>query len=259
VIFLGFSAAMLLAIPLGILCGTFDSLAKLTEPFVDFVRYMPPPTFGALMLAIWGLFDAPKIAIIFIGCFFNMVLVTGNTTRTLDVALLEAAQTLGARRLSLITHVIVPGVLPGIYKDIRICLGAAWTFLTAAELVGNMSGLSAFINQQQKHQHFDNVYAGIIVIGLIGFVIDQALAFLGTLLFPWTPEANHKARRWFRWLGFLTSPVEGSHPEPATEEELRAAELRRLRAQHPELAALADAKAAVAAKHPPVPGVAYVR
>ena len=200
VIFWGFSAAMVLAIPIGIFCGTFDLAAKLTEPFVDFVRYMPPPTFGALMMAIWGIFDAPKIAIIFIGCMFNMVLVTANTTRTLDVSLLEAAQTLGATRLSLITHVILPGVLPGIYKDVRICLGAAWTFLTAAELVGNMSGLSAFINQQQKHQQFDNVYAGIIVIGVLGFVIDQTLAFIGTLIFPWTPEANHKARRWFRWL-----------------------------------------------------------
>jgi len=220
VIFWGFSAAMLLAIPIGIVCGTFDVLAKMIEPFVDFVRYMPPPTFGALMVAIWGIFDAPKVAIIFIGCMFNMVLVTANTTRSLDVSLLEAAQTLGARRLSLITHVILPGVVPGIFKDIRICLGTAWTFLTAAELVGAMSGLSEFINQQQKHQQFDNVYAGIIVIGILGFVIDQTLAFIGTLIFPWTPEANHRARRWFRFLAFLARPVEGSRPEPLRPEEL---------------------------------------
>jgi len=220
VIFWGFSAAMVLAIPIGIICGTFDTAAKLIEPYVDFVRYMPPPTFGALMVAIWGIFDAPKIAIIFIGCFFNMVLVTSNTTRSLDVSLLEAAQTLGARRISLITHVILPGVIPGIFKDIRISLGAAWTFLTAAELVGAMSGLSEFINQQQKHQQFDNVYAGIVMIGILGFAIDQILAFIGTLIFPWTPEANHKARRWFRWLGFLVKPVAGSRPELMTPEEM---------------------------------------
>jgi NitT/TauT family transport system permease protein len=220
-IFWGFAAAMTLAIPIGILCGTFDVTAKLTEPFIDFVRYMPPPSFAALMMAIWGVSDAPKIAIIFIGCFFNMILVTANTTRSLDVSLLEAAQTLGARRLSLITHVILPGVLPGIYKDVRICLGTAWTFLTAAELVGQMSGLTgAFINQQQKHQNYDNVYAGLIVIGMLGFAIDQVLAFVGTLIFPWTPEANHKARRWFRFLGFLTRPVEGSRPGPLRPEEM---------------------------------------
>lgn len=220
-IMVGFVAAMVLAIPIGIFCGTFDVTAKLTEPFVDFVRYMPPPSFGALMMAIWGVSDAPKIAIIFIGCFFNMILVAANTTRSLDVSLLEAAQTLGARRHSLITHVILPGILPGIFKDVRICLGAAWTFLTAAELVGEMSGLTGgYMNQQAKHQQYDNVYAGLIVIGTLGFVIDQALAFIGTLIFPWTPEANHKARRWFRFLAFLTRPVEGSRPEPLRPEEL---------------------------------------
>ena len=202
-IFIGFSLAMALAIPLGLLCGTFDGFAKLTEPVVDFVRYMPPPTFGALMIGVFGLFDAPKVAIIFIGCFFTMVLVTANTARSLDGALIEAAQTLGARRLSIITHVIVPGSIPGIYKDMRIMLGAAWTFLTAAELVGAMSGLSAFINQQGKYQRYDNVYAGIIVIGAIGFFTDRILAFLGTILFPWTPEANHKVRHWFRWLTYF--------------------------------------------------------
>jgi len=220
VIFFGFAGAMLLAIPIGIVCGTFDAASKIVEPFVDFVRYMPPPSFGALMMAIWGLFDAPKVAIIFIGCFFNMVLVTANTARNLDGSLLEAAQTLGAKRFGLMMHVIVPGILPGILKDVRICLGAAWTFLTAAELIGNMSGLSEFINQQQKHQNYDNVYAGVLMIGIMGFVIDQILAFIGSVIFPWTPDANHRARRWFRWLGFITQPVEGSRPEPLRPEEI---------------------------------------
>ncbi|MES1146772.1 MAG: ABC transporter permease subunit, partial [Solimonas sp.] len=196
--------------------------AKMIEPFMDFVRYMPPPTFGALMVAVWGIFDAPKVSIIIIGCFFNMVLVVANTTRTLDTSLLEAAQTLGARRLSLVTHVILPGILPGIYKDMRIALGAAWTFLTAAELVGAMSGLSQFINQQGKYQHFENVYAGMVIIGLVGFFTDRILAFIGTLIFPWTPEANHKARRWFRWLCFLFRPTDPRRFMPPTPEELAA-------------------------------------
>src|SRR4051794_6602330 len=73
VIFWGFSIAMIFGIPIGVLCGAFDPLSRMIEPFVDFVRYMPPPTFGALMVAIWGIFDAPKISIILIGCLFNMI------------------------------------------------------------------------------------------------------------------------------------------------------------------------------------------
>jgi NitT/TauT family transport system permease protein len=86
IIFWGFSLSCILGVPLGILCGTFQSVARLTEPFVDFVRYMPAPVFGALCIAVLGLEDAPKIAIIFIGTFFHMVLVISNTTRLIDPA-----------------------------------------------------------------------------------------------------------------------------------------------------------------------------
>lgn len=185
VIFLGFLAAFLLGFPLGVLCGTFAMGAKLTEPFVDFVRYMPAPVFGALAVTVVGLGDEPKITIIFIGTFFQMVLVVANTTRSVDVTLLHAAQTLGASARQLIFNVVIPGALPALYRDMRILLGWAWTYLVVAELIGEKSGISAFIYQQQRYRHFDNVYAAIIVIGVIGLVTDQILALFAKLLFPW--------------------------------------------------------------------------
>ena len=95
VIFWGFIISSLLGLPLGILCGTFPFFSKLIEPFVDFTRYMPAPAFGALAVAVLGIYDPPKIAIIVIGTFFQQVLVIANTTRKLDTSLIEAAQTLG--------------------------------------------------------------------------------------------------------------------------------------------------------------------
>ena len=86
--------------------------SRLTEPFVDFIRYMPAPAFGTLLVAILGTQEAPKVAMIFVGTFFQMVLVLANTTRQMDPALLEAAQTLGADNRRLLTRVVVPGVLP---------------------------------------------------------------------------------------------------------------------------------------------------
>ena len=185
IIFLGFLYAALLGVPLGILCGTFGLFSRLFEPFVDFVRYMPAPVFGALAVAVFGLADEPKITIIFIGTFFQMVLVVANTTRQVDVGLLHAAQTLGANNRQLLTHVVIPGALPLLYRDMRILIGWAWTYLVVAELIGEKSGISAFIYQQQRYRHFDNVYASIIMIGLIGLVCDQILAWLGRYLFPW--------------------------------------------------------------------------
>src|SRR4029079_10145600 len=106
----------LLGVPLGILCGTFPFFSKITEPFVDFTRYMPAPAFGALAVAVLGIYDPPKIAIIFLGTFFQQVLVIANTTRKLDTSLLEAAQTLGANRIRLLFRVIVPGISVDLYN-----------------------------------------------------------------------------------------------------------------------------------------------
>lgn len=185
IIFWGFTAAAIIGVPIGVLCGTFDFFAKLTEPFVDFIRYMPAPAFGALMVAVCGINDGPKIAIIFIGTFFQLVLVVANTTRQTDRALLEAAQTLGAKGRQMVLHVVLPGILPNLYNDMRILLGWAWTYLIVAELIGASSGISYFINQQGKYRNYDNVFAGIILIGMIGLIMDQLLAILGRVLFPW--------------------------------------------------------------------------
>ena len=176
IIFWGFTISSLVGVPLGVLCGAQPTIARLTEPVIEFVRYLPAPAFGALMVAILGIYDGPKIAIIVIGTFFQQVLVIANTTRRVDPLLVEAALTMGSRNLRLIRRVIVPAVLPQIYRDQRILLGWAWTYLIVAELIGTSSGITFFITQQARYQHFDNVYAAILVIGLVGMVLDQTLA-----------------------------------------------------------------------------------
>ncbi len=184
-IFWGFLISSAFGVPLGILCGAYTSVARASEPFVDFVRYMPAPAFGALMVAVFGIHLEPKIAIIVIGTFFQQVLVVANTVRKTDLGLIEAGQTLGAKRRHLLLRVLVPASLPDLYNDLRILLGWAWTYLIVAEVVGVSSGITFFINQQAKYRNFDNVYAAIVIIGIIGLATDQVLAFLGARLFPW--------------------------------------------------------------------------
>ena len=189
VIFWGFVLSSIFGVPLGILAGTYDFFSRLFEPFIEFFRYLPAPAFGALAVAILGIYHEPKIAIIFIGTFFQQVLVIANTTRKLDPALLEAAQTLGARNKSLLFKVVVPGVLPDLYRDMRILLGWAWTYLIVSELVGTSSGITWFITQQARYKNFENVFAAIIIIGILGLGIDLILAWLGKRLFPWQKAA----------------------------------------------------------------------
>jgi NitT/TauT family transport system permease protein len=181
----GFFISSLFGVPLGILCGTYRFFAKLQEPFIEFFRYLPAPAFGALCVAILGIDDGPKIAIIFIGTFFQQVLVIANTVRKVDPALIEAAQTLGASGWKLLRRVVIPAAITDIYTDMRILLGWAWTYLIVAEVVGTMSGITFFINQQARYRNFDNVFAAIGMIGIIGLSSDMFLAWLGTVLFPW--------------------------------------------------------------------------
>jgi NitT/TauT family transport system permease protein len=185
VIFWGFVLSSLVGVPLGVMAGTYDFFSRLFEPFIEFFRYLPAPAFGALAVAIMGIHDAPKIAIIFIGTFFQQVLVVSNTTRKLDASLLEAAQTLGASNRALLLKVVVPGILPDLYRDMRILLGWAWTYLIVAELIGASSGITWFITQQARYKNFDNVFAAIMMIGILGITTDLILAAFGKRLFPW--------------------------------------------------------------------------
>ena len=190
IIFWGFAYSCLLGIPLAILCGSFDFFSKLHEPFVDFFRYMPAPTFSVLFVAFLGTADAPKIMLVFVGTFFQLVLVIANTTRLLENSLIEAAQTLGAKRRQLLGRIILPGILPNLYNDLRILLGWAWTWLVIAELIGEKTGLTGFIDTQGTRYNFDRVFPVIILIGLTGFFTDRLLNWLRYLFFPWTEEVR---------------------------------------------------------------------
>ena len=190
IIFWGFTISSLIGVPLGILCGTFPLFSKITEPFVDFTRYMPAPAFGALAVAVLGIYDRPKIAIIVIGTFFQQVLVIANTTRKLDTSLVEAAQTLGAGRRQILLKVIAPGIMVDLYNDMRILLGWAWTYLIVAEYIGASSGITYFINQQAKYRIYDSVFAAIVMIGIMGFTTDRILDWIGRQIFPWQKTAK---------------------------------------------------------------------
>jgi NitT/TauT family transport system permease protein len=191
IIFWGFTLSSLVGIPLGILCGAYSVMSRLFEPFIEFFRYFPAPAFGALAVAILGIHDAPKVAIIFIGTFFQQVLIVANTTRMIDPALIEAARTLGASRPVVLFRVVVPGVLPELFKDSRILLGWAWTYLIVAELIGTSSGITWFITQQARYKNFDNVFAAIMMIGLIGLATDVILSRFGRRLFRWQKGVAH--------------------------------------------------------------------
>lgn len=217
-IVLGFLLAIAVAIPLGILAGTYDFVSKLVEPFVNFFSYMPAPAFGVVLMAIFGLDAGPKIMLVFLGTLPPAILTIAKTTRSLDISLIEAAQTLGANQRQLIASVVFPGILPSLYKDLRLLFGTAWTWLVIAELLGFKSGLSEVIDTHGRRFQFEIVYPAILMIGLSGFFMDQLLAYGARYFFPWAePAPKGMIRKFFsfvfrKWHARKSSHAPHSNP-----------------------------------------------
>ena len=181
----GFLISAVIALPLGLFIGSYRAVQALLEPLTDFIRYMPAVAFIPLVMLWVGIGEASKISIIFIGTFFQMVLMVAEDVRRVPAAQVEAAQTMGANRAELIEKVIFPSAKPALMDTMRITMGWAWTYLVVAELVAANSGLGYAILRAQRFLQTDTIFAGIIVIGLIGLVTDQLFRLAHRRAFPW--------------------------------------------------------------------------
>jgi NitT/TauT family transport system permease protein len=182
----GFMLSVLIAMPLGLLIGTYRQVQALLEPLTDFIRYMPAVAFIPLVMLWIGIGEGSKIAIIFIGTFFQMVLMMAEDVRRVPQPQIEAAQTLGASRSELIKLVLLPAAKPALVDTMRVTMGWAWTYLVVAELVAANSGLGYSILKAQRFLQTDKIFAGIILIGLIGLITDQLFRLVHRKAFKWT-------------------------------------------------------------------------
>ncbi len=181
----GFVIAALLAVPLGVLMGAYKPVEAFFEPFVSFARYLPASAFIPLLILWAGIGETQKLAVIFIGSFFQLVLMiavsVGNTRRDL----VEAAYTLGSQDRGVVTRVLLPSAAPEIAETLRMVLGWAWTYVIVAELIGASSGIGHMITDSQALLATDQIIFGIIVIGAIGLVTDFVFKSFNRWLFPW--------------------------------------------------------------------------
>jgi NitT/TauT family transport system permease protein len=181
----GWAISAVIAVPMGLFIGTFRPVQALLEPLTDFVRYMPAVAFIPLVMLWVGIDEGSKIAIIFIGTFFQMVLMVAEDARRVPMAQIEAAQTMGATRGEILKLVVLPAAKPALVDTLRVTMGWAWTYLVVAELVAANSGLGYAILKAQRFLQTDKIFGGIIIIGLIGMIIDQLFRGLHRAAFPW--------------------------------------------------------------------------
>ncbi len=181
----GFLLSALIALPLGLLIGSYKAIQAFLEPLTDFIRYMPAVAFIPLVMLWIGIDESSKVAIIFIGTFFQMVLMVAEDVRRVPMAQIEAAQTMGASRGELIELVILPSAKPALLDTLRVTMGWAWTYLVVAELVAANSGLGYSILKAQRFLQTDKIFASMMLIGVIGLLTDQLFRALHRKAFPW--------------------------------------------------------------------------
>jgi NitT/TauT family transport system permease protein len=185
VIFSGFILATVFAVPLGILMGSFKIVEAAIEPVTNFVRYLPVSALIPLLILWIGIGIEQKISVIFLGTFFQQIILVADVSANVSRDLIDCSYTLGAQRRHVITRVLIPATLPGVMDTLRVTMGWAWTYLVVAELVAANSGLGYMILNSMRGLFTDMIFLGILVIGFLGLMTDQIMKALRAWLLPW--------------------------------------------------------------------------
>jgi NitT/TauT family transport system permease protein len=182
---IGFVLAAIVAIPLGILMGTFPPIKAFFAPILDPLRFLPISALVPLTIVWFGIDETQKIVFLFMGTVVYLLPLVVEAVEEVDEVYLHTATTLGASKWQLVRHVLMPGSLPALGEALRVMNGIGWTYVILAEVINAPYGLGALITVAGKRGHVDQIFALVIVILIIGVVSDQILKLLNRSLFRW--------------------------------------------------------------------------
>ena len=184
----GFAIAVVVGTAFGILMASSRLMDEFVDPLVEFVRPVSPLALLPLAILWFGIGDASKIFLIALSCTFPILLNTYAGVKGIDIAFIRAASSLGANRVEVMRQIILPGSLPSILTGVRVSWGIALIVIIASEMVGAVNGLGYMVLDAQQTFKVERVFAGIIVIGVVGFVTDRGLRWLRRAVVPWHQE-----------------------------------------------------------------------
>jgi len=182
----GFLIAAAVALPLGLMIGTYAPISAFLEYVVSFIRYLPASAFIPLFILWIGIDEPEKIAVIILGSLPQLILMIATNVRNVPMSMIEVSYTLGTSKADVLWKIILPKALPDIMDTFRTVLGWAWTYVIVAELVGASSGIGFMIIQSQRMMNTANIFVGILSIGFIGMIIDIIFKFCHKKFFFWS-------------------------------------------------------------------------
>ena len=184
-VFLGFTLASLVAIPLGIVMGVWAPAKAIMDPFVSLLRPLPSITWIPLTILWLGIGEGQKVAIVFLGSWIYILLSTVEATKRVDPLLVRAARNLGASDIAVMREVILPGALPGILTGLKVTLAIAWSCVLSAEMVAAQNGLGALIWQAKDWGNLPLVLVGMVCISITVLLADRLMNVIERRLLPW--------------------------------------------------------------------------
>ena len=186
---IAFLLASAIAVPLGVLMGSFEAINRIFEPVVSPLRYMPISAFIPLLILWFGIYEKQKIAFLFLGVFVYLLPVVVTAIRAVPEELVQTALTLGASKWQVIRTVLVPAALPEICDSFRVMNAISWTYVILAEAVNPEHGLGYMVELARTHQKASWSFAGLFVIGGIGLITDSAIRLFWNIAFRWKEKA----------------------------------------------------------------------
>jgi taurine transport system permease protein len=179
------AVALVVAVPVGIGMGLSPVLRGIFDPIIEAYRPIPPLAYLPLVVIWFGIGEGAKVLLIYLAIVPAIALSTAAGVRGVPVERINAARTLGATRLQMLRHVVLPNALPEILVGTRIGLSVGWSTLVAAELVAARRGLGFMIQTASNFLVTDVVIVGILTIAIIAFAIEFAMRLLERRLTPW--------------------------------------------------------------------------
>jgi NitT/TauT family transport system permease protein len=182
---LGFAAATLLAVGLGLLIGRYRTTRQLLFPAFEALRPIPAIAWVPISIMLWPDNEVSIVFITFIGAFFPILLNTVSGVQAVDAVLLRAGQCLGAREPQVMWHIVLPGAAPQIFTGLAVGMGVAWVSLIAAEMISGQFGIGYFTWEAYSLIAYADIVLGMITIGVLGLGCSWLIRFAGKLLLPW--------------------------------------------------------------------------
>lgn len=184
-IFLGFSLAALLAVPLGLVMGRFKLVHEAVFPVAEVLRPIPAIAWVPMAIMLWPTNEQSIIFITFLGSFFPILVNTLHGMSLVDPVLVRAAQCLGARERAIFREVYFPASLPHIFTGLTVGMGVAWVSLIAAEMISGQYGIGYFTWEAYSLVQYPDIALGMITIGVLGLASSLLVRAIGKLVMPW--------------------------------------------------------------------------